>query len=68
MCIMLKPRKINRLEELTKPEAERNLPPFPPPKPTLASGLTTMLNVLRTNLTSAQYKAGMVYTHCHCSC
>jgi hypothetical protein len=50
--------KINRLEELTKPEAERNLPPFAPPKPTLATGLTTMLNVLRTNLTTARYKAG----------
>ena len=50
--------KIKRLEELTKPEEERNLPPFAPPKPTLATGLATMLKVLRTNLATPKYKAG----------
>ena len=51
--------KISRLTENAKPVAERNLPIFAPPKPTIADGLLIFFDVLKTDLQCDEYKKGM---------
>jgi hypothetical protein len=42
-----------------RPHAEREYPPFAPPKPTLASGLRTLRNACSVALVTPKFKAGM---------
>ena len=51
--------KIKRLEQLAKPEEERVLPPFSPPKPKLADGLLCLFDVFNTDMKAEKYQEGM---------
>ena len=54
--------KICRLQEMAKPEAERELPPFDPPKPTLADGLLQSFEVERELFSKASFKQAIKQT------
>ena len=51
--------KIKRLEQLAKPEEERVLPPFSPPKPKLVDGLLCLFDVFNTDMKAEKYQEGM---------
>jgi hypothetical protein len=46
--------------ELSKPEAQRNLPMWAPPKPTLAQGLCTLFNTAGGELRTPKFAEGLV--------
>jgi hypothetical protein len=54
--------KIKRLQEMAKPPAERELPAFEPPKPTLAVGLLQSFEVERELFAKASFKAAIKKT------
>jgi len=51
--------KIKRLHELAKPVDQRVLPPFDPPKPTVAEGLLTGLKVEAEVFTKKEFKLAL---------
>ena len=51
--------KVKRLQQMTLAPAVRALPPFDPPKPTLASGLQTAFQVCTEVFSSERYRSGM---------
>ena len=54
--------KFKRLQELVKPIAERALPPFDPPKPTLATGLLQSFEVERELFAKDSFKQAIKST------
>ena len=50
---------MKRLQQLTLTPTERVMPPFDPPKPTLASGLQTAFKVCDELFATERYQAGM---------
>ena len=54
--------KFKRLQELVKPIAERALPPFDPPKPTLATGLLQSFKVERELFAKDSFKQAIKST------
>jgi hypothetical protein len=51
--------KVKRLQQLTLTPTERVMPPFDPPKPTLASGMQTAFKVCDELFATERYQAGM---------
>ena len=51
--------KVKRLEELVKPMEQQKIPAWSPPKPDIAQGLRTVLEVERTTLASASFQASL---------
>ena len=51
--------KLKRLQQLTLAPSVRILPPFDPPKPTLASGMQTAFTVCDEVFATERYQAGM---------
>ena len=47
------------MAEMLKPEAQREIVPFAPPKPTLADGLLCLFDVFNTDLQKPKYQEGM---------
>ena len=51
--------KVKRLQQLAQAPSVRVLPPFAPPKPTLATGMQTASKVCDEVFSTEKYKAGM---------
>ena len=54
--------KISRLQEMTKPPEERNLPPFKPPKPDLYMGLKNSIETERELFTKDSFRDALART------
>ena len=52
--------KIKRLQELVKPEQHRQLPAWAPPKPSVADGVRTVIEVENTTLATPEFRKSMV--------